>query len=391
MSTMRRAVWLLALFLLTSVSASAQQTTGTIVGRVLDDQGAAIPGATVIATSASTGFTREAISDAEGVYRLSALPVGRYDMTVELVGFTKIDRKDVIVNVGQTITLDFSLKVASVAETVIVTAQTPLIEATVVVGRRRGRHRPHREHSAERPPVRQPRRDAARRRPRLPLRPDQEHAVLAADQRRQRPQRELPDRRRRQQRRHRRRPAAAVPARSDPGVQLRHLALQGRVRPQQRRRDEHRHQERHQQPARQLLRVVPRQVDERQDRHREEQQRRQAGLPPQPVRRQLRRPDHPGQAALLRRGGADAAGHLPGRSPPRACSPTLDGIYATPYRETLLNVKATANLNADQLPVGALRPQPELAALRRRATTARRATGATARTSSTRSTSTTTG
>src|SRR5688572_20471204 len=116
MSTIRRAVWLLALFVLTSVSASAQQTTGTIVGRVLDDQGAAIPGATVTASSATTGFTREAVSDAEGVYRLSALPVGRFDMTVELVGFTKIDRKDVVVNVGQTITLDFSLRLASVAE-----------------------------------------------------------------------------------------------------------------------------------------------------------------------------------------------------------------------------------------------------------------------------------
>jgi hypothetical protein len=131
MTTMRKAVWLFALFVLTSVSASAQQTTGTIIGRVLDDQGAAIPGATVIASSAATGFTREAISDAEGVYRLSALPVGRFDMTVELVGFTKIDRKDVIVNVGQTLTLDFSLRLASVSETVVVTAQTPLIEATV--------------------------------------------------------------------------------------------------------------------------------------------------------------------------------------------------------------------------------------------------------------------
>jgi len=131
MKSMRRAVWLFALFVLTSVSASAQQTTGTIIGRILDDQGAAIPGATVIASSASTGFTREAISDAEGVYRLSALPVGRFDMTVELVGFTKIDRKDVVVNVGQTLTLDFSLRLASVSETVVVTAQTPLIEATV--------------------------------------------------------------------------------------------------------------------------------------------------------------------------------------------------------------------------------------------------------------------
>ena len=100
-------------------------------------------------------------------------------------------------------------------------------------------------------------------------RSDQEHAVLAADQRRQRPQRQLPDRRRRQQRRHRRRPAAALPARGDPGVQLHHPALQGRVRPQQRRRDEHRHQERHQQLAGQLLRDLPRQVDERADRDRE--------------------------------------------------------------------------------------------------------------------------
>jgi hypothetical protein len=131
MITMRRAVWLCALFVLTSVSASAQQTTGTIIGRVLDDQGAAIPGATVVASSAATGFTRESISDAEGVYRLSALPVGRFDMTVELAGFSKIDRKDVVVNVGQTLTLDFSLQLASVSETIVVTAQTPLIEATV--------------------------------------------------------------------------------------------------------------------------------------------------------------------------------------------------------------------------------------------------------------------
>ena len=135
----------------------------------------------------------------------------------------------------------------------------------LVLGRRRRRHQPDREPAAQRPAVRQPRGDDSRRRPRHPLRPDEELAVLAADQRRQRPQRQLPDRRRRQQRRHGRRPAAALPARGDPGVQLRHAAVQGRVRPQQRRRDEHRDQERHEQLPRQLVHAVPRQVAERAD------------------------------------------------------------------------------------------------------------------------------
>lgn len=111
--------------------ALAQQTTGTIVGRILDDQNAAIPGATVVASNPATGFSRESISDAEGVYRLTALPVGRYDINVTLPGFTSIDQKGVIVNVGQTMTMDFRLKVAAVAETVTVTGESPLIQATV--------------------------------------------------------------------------------------------------------------------------------------------------------------------------------------------------------------------------------------------------------------------
>ena len=161
------------------------------------------------------------------------------------------------------------MRIAQVSESVTVTAESPLVDTTSSAVGGVVDVAPRREPAAERAAVRQPRGHDSRRRPRLPRRPDQEHAVLAADQRRQRPQRELPDRRRRQQRRHRRRPAAALPARGDPGVQLPDLALQGRVRPQQRRRDEHRHQERHQRLSRQRLRAVPRQVDEREDRDRE--------------------------------------------------------------------------------------------------------------------------
>ena len=58
------------------------------------------PGVTVTAKSAATGFTRTEVTDAEGVYRLNALPVGTYDLKAELSGFAPYDRKGVIVNVG---------------------------------------------------------------------------------------------------------------------------------------------------------------------------------------------------------------------------------------------------------------------------------------------------
>ena len=72
------------ILLLTCASVFAQQTTGTVTGRVLDQQGSAVPGTTVTAKSPSTGFTRTEASDAEGVYRLAALPVGIYEVTAEL-------------------------------------------------------------------------------------------------------------------------------------------------------------------------------------------------------------------------------------------------------------------------------------------------------------------
>jgi hypothetical protein len=116
--------------LLGCAQAFAQQTTGNITGRVLDQQGAGVPGATVTAKSPSTGFTRTEVTDAEGVYRLTGLPVGPYDVTSELAGFTTVARKDINVDVSATLTVDFNLKVASVAETVNVIGSSPLIETT---------------------------------------------------------------------------------------------------------------------------------------------------------------------------------------------------------------------------------------------------------------------
>jgi hypothetical protein len=116
--------------LLACVSAFAQQTTGTITGRVVDQQGAAIPGVTVTAKSATTGFTRTETSDAEGVYRLQALPVGIYEVNAELQGFATVSKKDIEVNVAQVVAVEFAMKVAALAETVNVTGATPLIQTT---------------------------------------------------------------------------------------------------------------------------------------------------------------------------------------------------------------------------------------------------------------------
>ena len=118
------------ILLVTCASVFAQQTTGNITGRVLDPQAAAIPGVTVTAKSPSTGFTRTETSDAEGLYRLAALPVGIYEVTAELPGFGTVSKKDIEVNVAQSTAVDFAMKVAALAETVNVTGASPLIQTT---------------------------------------------------------------------------------------------------------------------------------------------------------------------------------------------------------------------------------------------------------------------
>src|SRR3954466_7712949 len=110
-------------------SARAQQTTGTIMGRVLDEQKAAVPGVTVTAKNQSTGFARNGLSDSEGVYRITGLPVGAYTLSVDLSGF-QVQTRTVQVNVSETITADFDIHVAKVAENVTVTADTPLVDTT---------------------------------------------------------------------------------------------------------------------------------------------------------------------------------------------------------------------------------------------------------------------
>jgi outer membrane receptor protein involved in Fe transport len=105
------------------------QTTGSIEGRVLAPDGSALPGVAIAATGAVPGG-RSAQSDAAGRYHLAALPPGAYDLRATLTGFGA-QKRSVIVSLGATTTVDFSLTPAIQEETTVV-GRSPLVDTRSV-------------------------------------------------------------------------------------------------------------------------------------------------------------------------------------------------------------------------------------------------------------------
>src|SRR2546428_2466380 len=111
---------------LTSRLAAAQAETGRIAGTVTDPQGSAVPGATVTATSVSTGASRLTVTDTSGAYVLANLLPALYDIKFELTGF-KTTTSRVQVTVGADLTTNARLEVGTLTEVVAVTAQSERI------------------------------------------------------------------------------------------------------------------------------------------------------------------------------------------------------------------------------------------------------------------------
>ncbi len=109
--------------------AQSQATTGTIEGIVTDSSGAVAPGTTIVLTHDATGFKREVVTDANGRYRGLALPLGTYRVEAALEGFGKAARDGVVLALGQTLSIDFTLSPAALTQEVMVTG-TPLIQTT---------------------------------------------------------------------------------------------------------------------------------------------------------------------------------------------------------------------------------------------------------------------
>lgn len=124
-----RLVVLSALFwFVTGLSAFAQTTQAELRGSVVDEQGAAVPGATITATHVETGVTRTTVSSETGTFLMPALPVGTYAIKVELAGFSTVIQENIRLAVGESANISFTLRVATVAETITVAGQAPLID-----------------------------------------------------------------------------------------------------------------------------------------------------------------------------------------------------------------------------------------------------------------------
>jgi len=108
----------------------AQVITGTILGTVMDESKATLPGATVTLKNVDTGQTRTLITDQGGVYRAPGLSLGQYEIRVELSGFQPRMRKGINLTVGREAVVDFRLNLASVAETIVVQGEASTVNTT---------------------------------------------------------------------------------------------------------------------------------------------------------------------------------------------------------------------------------------------------------------------
>src|SRR6185503_6826747 len=122
-----------AALLLVPATGAQAQTTGRILGQVVDAQGAALPGATVTVSSPNLQGVQTQVTDGEGNYRFLSLPPGRYTVKVELASFKPAEQANVDVGLDRTATVPFTMQLASVSESVTVTAVSSTIDTTSTV------------------------------------------------------------------------------------------------------------------------------------------------------------------------------------------------------------------------------------------------------------------
>jgi hypothetical protein len=120
---------LLVAVCISAPEAKSQAITATLSGRIIDTSGGSVSKARVTIVSAATGFTRTVQSSDTGEYTIPALPAGEYTVSVEFAGFGK-QSKNVILQVGQSAELDFTLTPGGVAESVEVAVTSELVEPT---------------------------------------------------------------------------------------------------------------------------------------------------------------------------------------------------------------------------------------------------------------------
>ena len=120
--------------LLTTCLTPLAGPTATLSGRVTDTSGGVIARVKVEATNVETNVTFPGETNAEGLYNIPNLPPGTYRVIVQKFAFRTIVKPDVELHVQDVISLNFSMEVGSVAESVTVEGGAPLIQASSARG-----------------------------------------------------------------------------------------------------------------------------------------------------------------------------------------------------------------------------------------------------------------
>jgi hypothetical protein len=132
MKSIHRPAAFVCAFILAAGVATAQTTSGAgvITGTVMDSTKAVLPGVTVTVRGPAVMGTPATTTSESGVYRVTALPPGEYTVTFELAGFGTVIREGIRVGVGFTATLNTEMNPASLAESMTVSGQSPVVDVT---------------------------------------------------------------------------------------------------------------------------------------------------------------------------------------------------------------------------------------------------------------------
>ena len=123
-----RKILLALLFVTIAVPALAQQQYGRLEGAARDAQGLALPGVSVSLSGEGIIGGRSATTDVNGSYRFQALPPGDYTIQFELSGFQTVVFEEIRVVTGATFSVNADMQIATVAETVTVTGESPVVD-----------------------------------------------------------------------------------------------------------------------------------------------------------------------------------------------------------------------------------------------------------------------
>src|SRR3954469_8078785 len=111
-------------------AAVARAQDASMIGTVTDETKSVLPGATVTATDLETGRQTAGVTDERGTYRLLRMPPGKYKVQADLQGFSSVIVPSVELLVGQNASVPFVMKIASVSETLTITAESPLVDVS---------------------------------------------------------------------------------------------------------------------------------------------------------------------------------------------------------------------------------------------------------------------